>query len=132
MYILMYFNIHFLYIYARMYSKHFFQFIQDDPLKSNILNILLSFDIIQNKKIFWNNTKKCFKQKWNGFKKDVFQSYYFFLGGVKSVRKHIVDLKKYVYKRDNFLEISNCVFFPLTDTSHYSVHKNIKVRLSKS
>ena len=32
---------------------------------------------------------------------------------------------------NNFLNKQVCVFFPVIDSFHYSVNKNIKIRLSK-
>ena len=33
---------------------------------------------------------------------------------------------------DNFLNKQLCLFFPPIDSSHYSVYKSIKIRLSKN
>jgi len=40
-----------------------------------------------------------------------------------------VALKKYVCEMDNFLNKQLCDFFPSIDSSHYSIHKSIKMRL---
>ena len=42
-------------------------------------------------------------------------------------RKHIA-LKVYVCKMNNFLNKQLRVFFPLIDSSHYSVHKSIIIK----